>query len=76
MPSTKTKAKGNFSLAEKNTTSKNLLTLQDSLIYRNIFSGSKNRANVVSASWLRASAMLLLPTRKLKGIPLIWFIIG
>lgn len=76
MPSTKTKAKENFSMAGKNTTSKKLLAFQDSLIYRSIFSGSKNRAKVVSASWLRASAMLLLPTRKLKGMPLIWFIIG
>lgn len=29
MPSTKTKAKGNFSMAGKNTTSKKLLAVQD-----------------------------------------------
>lgn len=50
MPSRKTKAKGNFSMAGKNTTSKKLLAFQDSLTYRNIFSGSKNRANIVSGS--------------------------
>jgi hypothetical protein len=75
MPSTKTKAKGNFSVAGKNT-SKKLLAFQDSLTYRNIFSGSKKRANIVSGSWLHASAMLLLLTRKLKGMLLIWFITG
>jgi hypothetical protein len=75
MPSTKTRAKENFSMEGENTNSKKLLDFQDSLTYRNIFSGPKNRANIVSAPRLHASAMLLLPTRKLKGMPLIWFII-
>lgn len=59
MPSTKTKAKGNFSMAGKNT------TLKKFPIFINISEHlSVNHGNVVSASWLRASAMLLLPTRK------------